>query len=111
MENIEIVRPTTDHYMERVCTMAKTYLTVEKSWYELELTDITDEDDRDEYSFIRMALWDQLMKREFYKDNPPDSLDSLNACGTVEPGILPGSFILGGGVWQQLNTQSSLTAY
>jgi hypothetical protein len=41
------------------------------NWYKLRPVDIVDDDDRDEFSFIRMAVWDKLIEREFFPFSSP----------------------------------------
>jgi hypothetical protein len=61
-EMIEIVNPTLTDYMNKVQLLAELYLGDADDWFKLRESDITDEDQRDEFSFIRMALWDKLME-------------------------------------------------
>jgi len=111
MDMIEIVTPPLTEYMARVRFFASEYLGDSDKWFTLREADLVDEDHRDEFSFIRMALWDKLMEREFFAfSSPPGQVNLFSQCGSTEPGTIPGSFILGGGHWVLPNTQSLLTA-
>jgi hypothetical protein len=104
---IEIVNPTLDDYMARVRHLASYYLGDADQWYNLPSANIDNEDHRDEFSFIRMALWDKLMEREFFPfSSPPGEVTLFNQCGTQEPGAtIPGSSILDGDDWALIATQ------
>ena len=89
MEMIEVVTPTLDEYMVRVRLFGTRYLGDANEWYKLRTSDIDAEDDRDEFSFIRMALWDKLMNKEFFNSGPPGQAEQVNLfgqCDTQEPG-------------------------
>lgn len=111
MDMIEVVNPPLTEYMERVRSLASRYLGDENKWYELRASELEDEDDRDEFSFIRMAVWDKLVESEFFPfSSPPGQVGLFSQCGSTEPGTIPGSVILGGDDWALTNTQSLLTA-
>jgi hypothetical protein len=65
MKMVEIVSPTLDEYLARVRQLSEKYLHDPDSWFQLTITDIPESelDDRDEFSFIKMALWDKLIER------------------------------------------------
>lgn len=111
MEIVEIVSPTLDEYMARVRHLSEVYLRdPEKSWYQLTVSDIPESDDRDEFSFIRMALWDKLLEREFFPKNESQAqLNLFGKCDAAEPGDIPGSTFWGES-WELTNTQNSLLA-
>ena len=97
---VEVVNPTSDEYMTRVRVLATKYIGDADKWFKLTPSDVTEEDDRDEFSFIRMALWDVLMEREFFPTvSPPGQGHLFNQCVTPEPGSFPGSSLLGGEIW------------
>lgn len=111
MEMVEIVRPTLDEYMERVRRLSGVYLGNQDLWYELSVDKILDEDDRDEFCFIRMAMWDKLVEKEFFLSQGPLMQANLfGECDQVEPGMFPGSTFLGGESWALSNTLTSLLA-
>jgi hypothetical protein len=60
---VEIVSPTLDEYLARVRQLSEKYLHDPDSWFQLTIADIPESDDRDEFSFIKMALWDKLIER------------------------------------------------
>jgi hypothetical protein len=110
MDMIEIVNPSLTDYMNRVRFFASRYIGDANKWYELRDAQLSDED-RDEFSFIRMAVWDKLMEREFFAfSSPPGQVGLFSQCGETEPGTIPGSFILGGDDWALTNTLNLLTA-
>jgi hypothetical protein len=113
MEMIEVVNPSLNEYMARVRSLASRYLGNEDMWFTLNSSAISDEDDRDEFSFIRMALWDKLMEREFFTlSSPPGQIGLFSHCETVEPGAtIPGSLIWEGEDWVPIATQRSSTAF
>lgn len=112
MQMIEIVSPTLSEYMVKVRNFASKYAKPNVAWYELTEDVITCDDDRDEFSFIRMALWDKLIDEEFFPStSPPSSVSFSGQCGESEPGTIPGSFILESTTWAHTNTQNSLIAY
>jgi hypothetical protein len=51
--------------LARVRQLSEKYLHDPDSWFQLTITDIPESelDDRDEFSFIKMALWDKLIER------------------------------------------------
>jgi len=88
MTMIEVVNPTLDEYMTRVRSMGERYLGDANEWFSLSKDIISDEDDRDEFSFIRMALWDKLIVA-FFDSSPPGQpyrVNLFNQCDTQEPG-------------------------
>jgi hypothetical protein len=108
---VNVVNPTLDDYMDRVCSMSRQYQGESANWFELTPEMITDEDDRDEFDFIRMALWDKLIEKEFFASTETITNPTLvEVCDSVEPGNSPGSTLWGGDVWELTNTQSSLLA-
>lgn len=110
MEMVEVVNPTLDEYMAQVRKLSEVYRGDPGSWYELTINDIPESDDRDEFSFIRMALWDRLLEMEFFPRNESRTqLNLFNDCDAIEPGALPGS-IFWGQPWELTNTQNSLLA-
>ena len=110
MEMVEIVSPTLEEYLVRVRQLSKKYRDDPDSWFQLTIEEIHDLDDRDEFSFIRMALWDKLLENEFFpKDKSRIQLNLFNECETVEPGLNPGSTFWSGS-WELTNTQNSLLA-
>lgn len=95
MEMIQVDYPALDVYMARIHTMSEMYLGDETAWLSLKAEAISDEEDRDEFSFIRMALWDKLMEKEFFLDySPPGQPSLFTQCVSKEPGDNPGSSIL-----------------
>ncbi len=93
---IEVEYPTLNVYMERVHRISAKYLGDENQWWNLDIKNILEENDRDEFSFIRMALWDKLMEKEFFTDySPPGQPSLFGNCAIEEPGDNPGSSILG----------------
>jgi hypothetical protein len=112
MDMVKVVNPTLNEYMERVRFFATRYLGDANKWYELNVSQLDNMDDRDEFTFIRMALWDKLMDMEFFAfSSPPGQVPLFSQCGASEPGTIPGSFIFGGDYWALTNTQSLLTAF
>ncbi len=106
MKMIEIVNPSLDEYMTRVRSFGSQYLGDADLWFKLTPSDINEEDDRDEFSFIRMALWDKLIEQEFFTySSPPGQVNLFSQCGTPEPGANPGSSILDGDGWELINMQ------
>ena len=96
--------------MERVRSFASRFLGDANKWYELRVSQLENEDDRDEFSFIRMAVWDKLIEREFFLvSSPPGQVGLFSQCDATEPGTIPGSFILDGDDWALTSTQSLLT--
>lgn len=109
METIEIISPPLSEYMMKMRAFASKYAAPDGAWYELKEEAFTNDDDRDEFSFIRMSLWDKLIDEEFFPSTgPPGQVIFSGHCGESEPGTLPGSFILGGGSWVLTNTRTSL---
>jgi len=109
MEMIEVVTPSLTEYMAKVRFFASQYLDDADLWYKLREADLADEDDRDEFSFIRMAVWDKLMEREFYPFlSPPGQVGLFSQGDIAEPEMISGSFICGGADWAHINTQRSL---
>jgi hypothetical protein len=95
MEMIEVVNPTIDDYLVRVHSISAKYLNDPGEWLQLTPSVISDSDDRDEFSFIKMALWDQLMEKEFFSPtSPPGQASLFSVCTSSEPGVIPGSTIL-----------------
>jgi hypothetical protein len=95
MEMVVVVHPTLEEYSAQVHAMAK------KCGYEtwLDLFEDPDKkmsaDDLDDFSFITMAVGDQLIRREFNSpDRSPGGDDSEGM--QVEPGLGPGSTVLEG---------------
>ncbi|MDR3410936.1 MAG: hypothetical protein P4L87_08355 [Formivibrio sp.] len=95
MDMVVVVHPTLEDYSSQVHEMAT------KCGYETWLDLFEDPnkkmnaDDRDDFSFITMAVGDQLIHREFISpDRSPggDDADGLQ----VEPGLSPGSIVLSG---------------
>lgn len=114
MEIVEIVSPTLEEYLARVRQLSGKYLNDPDSWPQLTIEGIPEEsDDRDEFSFIRMALWDKLwdkfLENEFPKDISRTQLNLFKECDVVEPGFNPGSTFWSG-PWELTNTQNSLLA-
>ena len=113
MEMVEIVSPTLEEYLARVRQLSAKYLNDPDSWFQLTIADIPESDDqsddRDEFSFIRMALWDKLLEYEFFPKNPRTQLNLFKECDAVEPGLNPGSTFWSG-PWELTNTQNSLLA-
>jgi hypothetical protein len=110
VEMVEIVSPTLDEYMARVRHLSEVYRRDPGSWYQLTVDDIPESDDRDEFSFIRMALWDKLLEKEFFPENESRTqLNLFSECDAVEPGDNPGSTFWGE-PWELMNTQNSLLA-
>jgi len=106
MEMIEIVSPTLSEYMLKMRGFASKYAEPDGAWYELTEEAITNDEDRDEFSFIRMALWDKLIDEEFFPStSPPGPVIFSGQCGEPEPGTSPGSFILDGDYWMHTITQ------
>jgi len=92
MEMVEIVSPTLEEYLVRVRQLSGIYRGDPDSWFQLTIDDIPETDDRDEFSFIRMALWDKLLENEFFpKDKSRSQLNLFNDCDETEPGAIPGS--------------------
>ncbi|WP_041596851.1 hypothetical protein [Granulicella tundricola] len=112
MVTIEVVSPPLSAYMAKVRTLAENYLGDADKWFDLRDDKITDADDRDDFSFIRMAVWDKLMESEFFAFSSPPGQVGLFGQGCIaEPGTLPGSFILGGDDWAHTSTRTLLTAF
>jgi hypothetical protein len=110
MEMVEIVNPTLDEYMARVRHLSEVYGKGSELWYELTADDIPESDDRDEFSFIKMALWDKLLEKEFFPPNESRTqLNLFNECNAEEPGEIPGSSFWSA-PWELTNTQNSLIA-
>jgi len=111
MEMVEIVSPPLEEYLDRVRQLSEKYLHDPDSWFQLTITDIPESelDDRDEFSFIKMALWDKLVERLFPKDMSRNQLNLFKECDAVEPGFNPGSTFWSG-PWELINTQNSLLA-
>jgi len=68
MEQIMIVRPSVDEYVQRVLQIANRY---EAHWLDLylsdqnvELDDPMEREDRDDFMFYCIAFWEPLMKQE-----------------------------------------------
>jgi hypothetical protein len=96
MEMVEIINPSLDEYMARVRHLSEVYRGDPGSWYQLTVNDIPESDDRDEFSFIRMALWDKLLEKEFFPTNESRvQLNLFNVCYADEPGEFPGSSFWG----------------
>jgi len=109
---IEIISPPLSHYHDTVRLFAARYIGDADEWYKLNEQVITDGDDRDYFTFIRMALWDKLMEEEFRSwMSPPEQVDLFGECDTTEPGGNPGSFILDGHCWALINTRRSLVGF
>ncbi len=112
MTMIEVVSPPLSLYMDQVRAFAYRYLGDADLWYELKADVISKEDDRDEFSFIRMALWDKLMEREFFLlTEPPGQVDLFGQCDITEPGTSPGSSVFGGDCWVLTDMPRSSTGY
>jgi hypothetical protein len=110
MEMVEIVSPPMEEYLVRIRQLSAKYRNDPDSWFELKIDDILDLDDRDEFSFIRMALWDKLLEKEFFpKDISRTQLNLFKECDAAEPGLNPGSTFWSG-PWELINTQNSLLA-
>ncbi len=110
MDMVEIVSPTLEEYLARVRQLSAKYRNDPDSWFQLTIADIPELDDRDEFSFIRMALWDRLLENEFFpKDVSRAQLNLFKECDPVEPGLNPGSTFWSG-PWELANTQNSLLA-
>ena len=92
MEMVEIVYPTLDQYATRVTMLAEKYGV--SNWLELKSEDISELDERFEFSFIQHSLWDKLIIREFANelDDPPGYDRNISQ---AEPGTSPGSTFLG----------------
>jgi|GEM_PF-3583942 hypothetical protein len=95
MEMVVVVHPTLEDYSAQVNAMAQKcgY----ETWFQLfdDSEKKMSEDDRDDFSFITMAVGDQLIRREFNSpDRSPggDDVDGMQ----VEPGHSPGSTVLRG---------------
>lgn len=58
---IQLVQPPWSEYMSRVRALAVRYFNDTGRWFELCNSDITHEDDRDQFSFIQMTVWDELL--------------------------------------------------
>lgn len=103
MKTIVVVSPTLENYMDRVRSMAQTYVGDEDKWFTLSEESISDADDRDEFSFIKMAVWSQLMEREFFPPCAPFRINNRNT--STEPGISPGSVFWVGVNWTPITMQ------
>lgn len=94
MDMVVVVHPTLDEYSHRVRKIAEKHDL--ESWLELfECPEKMSEDERDDFSFITMAVGDQLIHREFIdpsRSQREDDMDDIQ----VEPGISPGSAFLSG---------------
>jgi hypothetical protein len=94
MDMVVVVHPTLDDYSSRVRMIADRHGF--ESWLELfECPEKMSEDERDDFSFITMAVGDQLIHREFIdssRSQGEDDVDNIQA----EPGVTPGSAILPG---------------
>lgn len=113
MEMVEIVHPSLDEYMTQIRHLAEVYGNGSENWYKLTIRDIpeTAEDDRDDFRFIRMALWDQLLEREFFPESSTRfRLNRSSECNTVEPGENPGSTFWSA-LWALSSMRNSLIAY
>ena len=104
MQTIQIISPTLDYYLERVRALSYVNLGDADSWVKLDEKNIPGEDDRNEFIFIKMALWDKLIEKDYfydsYESSPPER------CEILEPGVNPGSSIFGGVNWAHMTMQN-----
>ncbi|MDR3715209.1 MAG: hypothetical protein P4L51_20545 [Puia sp.] len=93
MEMVVVVHPTLEDYSAQVHAIA------EKCGYETWLDLFEDPrkkmnaDDRDDFSFITMAVGDQLIHREFLNPERSPGGDDIDGM-QIEPGFSPGSTVL-----------------
>jgi hypothetical protein len=92
MEMVVVVHPTLEDYSSQVHAIAEKYGL--DSWLDLyEHPEKMNEEERDDFSFIAMAVGDQLIHREFNSpDRSPGGRDTDDVL--VEPGLIPGSTVL-----------------
>jgi hypothetical protein len=95
MEMVVVVHPTLEEYSFQVHAMAQKY--GYETW--LELFEDPDKkmnaEDRDDFSFIAMAVGDQLIHREFLSPARSPGGDDLDGM-QVEPELSSGSAVLPG---------------
>ncbi len=95
MDMVVIVRPTLEEYSSQVHAMAEKYGF--ESWLELfENQEKMSEDERDDFSFITMAVGDQLIHREFISPSQSPGEDDLEDV-RIGHGLIPGSNYFTGG--------------
>ena len=94
MEMVVVVHPTLEEYSSQVHAMAEKYGFA--SWLELfEYPEKMSKEERDDFSFITMAVGDQLIHRELISpDRSPGEVEAEEM--QIEPGMIPGSTILPG---------------
>jgi len=112
MDMVEIIHPTLDEYMAKIRNLANKYHKNPDAWYTLSIEDIpeNEEDDRDDFRFIRMALWNQLSEKEFLSEGTTRfRLNQSHECTNVEPGANPGSTFWSK-LWALTNMRISLSA-
>lgn len=92
MDMVVVVHPTLEEYSSQVHAMAIRHGLA--SWLELfECPEKMSKEERDDFSFITMAVGDQLIHREFNLSRSPGEDDKDIE---IEPGMIPGSTILPG---------------
>jgi hypothetical protein len=100
---IKITYPSVSDYMERVVRMAEK--SGKSQWWEL-TEDNVDASDRDQFTFIQMAVWDQLWEMEFQSESSPPPLSTAHLVFHPQPGDNPGCAVFGGVNWWRRTTQS-----
>ena len=92
MDMVVVVHPTLEEYSSQLHAMAEKYGF--ETWLELfENPEKMNEDDRDDFSFITMAVGDQLIHREFLSRDQSPGGDRASDM-QVEPGLSSGSTVL-----------------
>ena len=92
MDMVVVVHPTLEEYSEQVHAIAKRHGLA--SWLELiECPEKMSKEERDDFSFITMAVGDKLIHREFISPSWSPGEDN-KADIELEPGMIPGSTVL-----------------